>query len=241
MGLQARVAAAVRQAQEAERQRIALELHDSTVQHIVALEMGVSRLRRMLGSGDKAREVLEDMTRSAQEAMKEVRVLSYLMKSPVREDEALGRYLERYLRGFAMRTGLAASFRSEGPVELARLETRHAVCRIVQAALSNVYRHARATSVEVELTHRDGRLTLRIRDDGKGLCVGECADDLAIGGVGLAGMRERATQLGGRLLIASGPGGTLVTAVLPAPRAQRIRQPATARRSGPSLISDNLP
>jgi two-component system NarL family sensor kinase len=203
------------EAQEEERVRIAMELHDSTCQHLAALNLSLGRLRPLV-SGDKAAEVLEDMTISVGEVIKEIRVLSYLIKPAALEQHGLAGAVRTLVNGFGARTGLTASFLTRGPVDAAPPQVQHATYRIVQEALSNVYRHARAQHADVELVSEGGVLTVRISDDGQGVAAllrGEPAD--LESGVGLAGMRTRAAQLKGRVEISCPDCGTVVTAALP--------------------------
>jgi len=202
-------------AQEEERVRIAMELHDSTCQHLAALNLSLGRLRPLVAC-DKAAEVLEDMTTSVGEVVKEIRVLSYLIKPAGLEESGLAHATRGFVNGFGARTGLTASFLTRGPVDAAPPEVQHAAYRIVQEALSNVYRHADARHADVELVSEDGVLTVRVSDDGKGVAAllrGETAS--LESGVGLAGMRIRAAQLKGRVEISCPGCGTVVTATLP--------------------------
>jgi signal transduction histidine kinase len=95
---------------------------------------------------------------------------------------------------------------------------QHAAFRIVQEAVSNVYRHAKATKVSVSLTSQAGALTVRVADDGRGIPKDATANaGNASLGVGISGMRVRVEQLRGRLEIANGArSGTVVTAIIPA-------------------------
>ena len=203
-------------AQEDERERIAIELHDSTSQHLVALGLGVTRLRRMLGNGVGTQDVLEDMSTSVKEAMKEIRVFSYLMKPPGLARDGLEATARAFVKGFGLRTELSAGFHAEGALDLVSADIRHTAFRVLQEALSNVYRHAQASSVEVELAHRGGVLTLSIADDGRGISARlDGPQDLAPLGVGISGMRGRVEQLGGELDISGSRNGTAVRARIP--------------------------
>jgi signal transduction histidine kinase len=205
-------------AQEDERHRIAIELHDSTNQHLVAVGLGLTSLRRLTSRGGRTDEILDDMTKSLQEAVKEIRVLSYLMKPPAMEREGLAAHARRFVIGFGARTGLQTHFSIRGDVDALDFEAKHTAFRVVQEALANVYKHAQANTVVVSLCRRRGALVVRIADNGKG--IGGLAngrlEDVPLG-VGIVGMRSRMTQLGGELQIESGEGGTIVTGVLPRP------------------------
>jgi signal transduction histidine kinase len=201
---------------ERERQRIAIELHDSTSQHLVALGLGVARLRRLVGGRGPADRVLTDMSKSVDEAVKEIRVLSYLMMPPGLQKEGLRATVGRFVKGFESRTGLQAVFRADGEVDDVSSAVKHAALRVVQEALSNVYRHAEARGVEVSIARRTSSLTIHVADDGKGipsLRDGGPGPNL---GVGVTGMQARVAQLGGTLQITSARIGAEVTVTLPA-------------------------
>jgi signal transduction histidine kinase len=205
-------------AQEVERARIAVELHDSTGQHLTALGLGLARLQRSVGAHHAFQGVLNDMATSLQEAHREIRILSYLLRTPSLPNRDLETTVGRFVRGFGVRTGLNANYKAEGPVDRTGPEVQHATLRVIQEALTNVHRHAKATSVDVELANLDGLLTVQIRDDGMGIgSVRNGSLDDAPLGVGIAGMRARVEQLGGCLRIGCDGGGTVVTATIPAP------------------------
>jgi signal transduction histidine kinase len=218
----ARAQAALRRAneqllsvQEEERQRIAIELHDSTSQHLVAAALGVERLRR-IGSGRGMDAVLDDMAISIQQAVKEIRILSFAMKPPGLEQGGLESTVRSYVKGFGVRTGLKVDFTCDGAVETASTSVRHAVYRLVQEALSNVHRHAEATAARVALRVRGGVLMVSVTDDGKGIAALRRGDPAgAPDGVGIASMQTRVSQLHGVFEISCGTVGTAVTARLP--------------------------
>ncbi len=226
-------ACALLAAQEEERVRIAMELHDSTCQHLAALNLSLGRLRPLV-SGDKVDLVLADMAQSIGEVVKEIRVLSYLIKPAVLEQSGLTRAVRGFVDGFGARTGLVAGFLTRGPVDAAPPPVRHAAYRIVQEALSNVYRHAGARRADVELVSEGGVLTVRISDDGKGVAALLAGGPAVLeAGVGIAGMRARAAQLKGRIEISCPGHGTVVVAALPAGSGSiPIAQPRRLRRRG---------
>lgn len=201
-------------AQEEERQRIAIELHDSTSQHLAALGFGVARLRRMTGKSEGAVEVLADMSKSLHEAVKEIRVLSYLMSPPNLLRDGLERTAERFVRGFGLRTGLEVTYFAGGPIDEASTMAQHAIFRVIQESLSNVHHHADAGAVEVDLLNRGHALTLRVSDNGRGFARAGGIEAVQPG-VGIAGMHSRMEQLGGVLEISCSPAGTVVYATLP--------------------------
>ena len=204
-------------AQEMERQRIAIELHDSMSQHLAGLVMGLAQLRLRHMDDARSQSLIDDMAKLTQLAIRETRVLSYLMNAAGDDEEGLETSVRRFVEGYGRRTGLEASFRAEGPVNTVSAAVRHTIFRVTQESLSNVYRHARATKVAVELASRTGEITVRISDDGRGI---DRTSGIGLGepllGVGIPGMRARIEQLGGSLEIGSGPhGGAVVTATIP--------------------------
>ena len=209
-------------AQEKERQRIAIELHDSTSQHLAGLILSLGSLRRRVRGDATALALIEEMDKLAQQATQETRVLAYLLNaSSQAPPEGLEASARRFVEGFGRRTGLRTTFEATGPIDAVSAAAQHAVFRVVQEALSNVYRHARAKTVSVSLISSGGSLTARIADNGKGLPAMPRAEDGAPPlGVGVPGMRARIEQLGGTLTIENSGGGAVVTATIPL-RSQR--------------------
>jgi PAS domain S-box-containing protein len=201
-------------AQENERQRIAVELHDSMSQHLAGLGLGVGSLRRRV-SDPVTRALIDDMDKLVQQAGHEMRVLAYLLNASGRESEGLEAPVRRFVEGFGRRTGLKATCETKGMVDDVGGAAHHAVFRVIQEALTNVYRHARATRVDVSLANVSGQLILSVEDDGQGMApLGSEPAEVPLG-VGIPGMRARIEQLGGRLEIENGAPGTIVSARLP--------------------------
>jgi signal transduction histidine kinase len=205
-------------AQEQERQRIAIELHDSTSQHLAALSLSLASLRRRTREDQGVQTLIAEMDKLVQQAVRETRVLSYLMNASERERDGLEASARRFVEGFGGRTGLRATFESAGPVDAIPPAPRHALIRVIQEALSNVYRHANATTVGVSLTNHAGWITARIADNGRGLPCPTADVGGAPLGVGIPGMRARVDQLGGVLDVANLARGTVVTARVPVAR-----------------------
>ena len=186
---------------------------NSTSQHLAALGLGLIRLKRLVGNG--AGDLIADMRTSVKETVREIRVLSYLMKPSELERGDLESAAQHFLSGFAARTGLNAEFRATGSFRGVAETVQSAVFRVLQEALSNVYRHANARRVEVDLTNGDGTLSVRIADDGRGIPVLRDGQLTIAPGVGFASMESRVTQLDGTLKISRGEVGTVVEASIP--------------------------
>jgi PAS domain S-box-containing protein len=196
-------------AREEERQRIALELHDSTSQHLAAISLGLAKLRRTLPDGGA---IIDDIAKSLNEAVKETRVLSYLMKPRGLARNGLAATVRQFLDGFAQRTGLEVVLQVDAAVDSVPPALQHAALRIVQEALLNAHRHAQPTRVDVQIAVDDQQLTVSVADDGRGMPMDQGEPGL---GVGIPGMRARAQQFAGNLAISSDASGTRIVAALP--------------------------
>jgi signal transduction histidine kinase len=199
--------------QEAERRRIAVELHDSTAQHLVALGLGIMRLRHLASAGD-TELICDQMAGSVDEALREIRSFSYLLHPPKLEAEGLEGSLRSFLDGFSERTGLVTSLRWQGDADILSFEAQRSLLRVVQEALMNVHRHADAARVWVSAGGRTDRFRIRILDDGRGMRI-PVDGQVSAEGVGIPGMRSRLRHLGGDLIILSGRRGTVVIATVP--------------------------
>jgi two-component system sensor histidine kinase UhpB len=200
-------ARAVLRAQEAERARLGRDLHDEVNQALTGVLL---RLQATAQSAppELAAELHETQAVATQ-AMSELRALAHELRPGSLEDLGLEAALGTLVDEFSGRTGLRTTLDVRGDVEAFRRDEQLVVYRVVQEALSNVARHARAHKVHVGIARRHARGTIRVIDDGRGIADGRPD------GHGLAGMRERALQVGGRLDIHSAVGnGTTVELAL---------------------------
>jgi len=211
--------------QEAERRRIARDIHDDLGQQVTALRLKLE----WLADASTADEELRGRVRVAQEAAERVdQHIEFLLRDlrPAGLDElGLLAVLRQTVADWSATFGIRATFRASG-VDVGRLphEVETQAFRIVQEALNNVHKHAAATRVKVALERRKGRTALTVSDNGIGLVASASSapspgSPLPGGqrrGLGLLGMRERAMLIGGELDITSTPGsGTTVTLLLP--------------------------
>ena len=203
--------------QDEERRRIANELHDSTAQHLVAIGLNLMRIRADAAGGTKSLDILDEIEGLLEEATKELRAFTYLLHPPELQREGLSATLGRYIEGFGTRTGLKITLKSCGRVDQLSLQLQQTLLRIVQEALTNVYRHASATRVSVNFRRVGKRLRLVISDDGQGTeeTSGHQNGKPSRLGIGIPGMMARMQQFGGNLDIHSGPNGTSVHATMP--------------------------
>ena len=196
-------------AQEAERHRIAQELHDEIGQGLTVLLLGLSRVAAA-APAPLAAELLV-LQESARTSLEEVREVAHRLRPGVLEDLGLRSALAALTSDFAQHTGGTIS-RSLAP-DLFGLsaEVELVIYRVAQEALTNVARHADADTAELILTETAAGVELRVLDDGRGL-----ADPLE--GAGIRGMRERALLVDGELTVAARPGGgTEVRLLIPVP------------------------
>jgi len=201
--------------QDDERRRIARELHDGLGQELSAAKMmmdGILGKNSTQSNQRAAREASETIDR----AIQQVRSLSHLLHPPLLDEVGLLSALQWYLDGLTKRSGIETSLDVQPP-DFPRLavELETAIFRIIQEALTNVYRHSGAKKAWVTLTQRDSPVMVMIRDDGKG--IEKPIAELRPGslGIGLAGMRQRAKELGGTLRLTNANPGTLVEIVIP--------------------------
>jgi signal transduction histidine kinase len=212
---QAEQAAAV-----AERSRLARELHDSVTQSLYSVTMYAEAAARLMTSGQQARasEYLRDARDTAQEALREMRLLIFELRPLALEKSGLAGALQARLDAVEKRAGVQAELRVEGVESLADAEwlplpIQQELYYLAQEALNNTLKHAQAHCVQIRLQLEGGTVYLEVEDDGTGFQP-ETAETR--GGLGLRGMRERVTGLGGRLQIDSTPGqGTKVSIMVP--------------------------
>ena len=199
-------------AQELERRRLARELHDETGQALTSILLSLGALEEAHDERE-LRAAIADVRELVRSTLQDVRQLAVELRPKVLDDFGLVAALERLTQSFGEQTGISVQFQHVLPTS-GRLpqEVETALYRIVQESLTNIVKHARATSVSVVLTRKDDSVSVVVEDDGVGFEPGRESD----GGIGLAGMRERVALLGGRLAIESRPGaGTTFVAEVP--------------------------
>ncbi|MEU6099281.1 HAMP domain-containing sensor histidine kinase [Streptomyces flaveolus] len=201
-------------AQEAERRRIAQELHDEVGQSMTAILLVLGR------AADDADQPLRDELHQAQEitreSLDEVRRLVRRLRPGVLDDLGLISALTSLTHDFATHTGLRVTRRFEADLPALDHETELVLYRVAQESLTNAARHADAERLEVSLGRADGAVVLTITDDGRGGIEAACE------GAGIRGMRERALLVGAALDITSAPGsGTRIRLAAPVPASRK--------------------
>jgi signal transduction histidine kinase len=202
--------------QDAERQRIAEELHDSTAQHLVAVGLNLMRLRQHVAPGE-GQKVLDETADAVDEAARELRAFTYLLHPPGLENAGLAGTVRTFAEGFARRTGVQTSVRMPETTDNLSFEIQRSLLRVVQEALTNTHRYAAASRVAIDLRFGAQTLKLRVLDDGCGLAHGvrKAATGGPLLGVGITSMRARMLRFGGSLKLLSDARGTMVVATLP--------------------------
>lgn len=212
---------AVTQAQEAERDRLAHELHDDTVQALIALRQRAQMARKSLGGAQpdpaRAQARLDELTGLIDEELTNLRRLIGDLRPIYLEDLGFVPALEMLAQQTEARSGLRVRLALSGETVRLAPDLELAAYRIVQQALANVAAHAGASEAAVTVEFDERELRLTVRDDGRGFIPPDQPADLARNGhFGLMGMRERALLYGGKLTIESAPGqGTAIRAALP--------------------------
>jgi signal transduction histidine kinase len=220
-----RLAELVRQlvnAQEGERQRIARELHDETGQKLTALAMGLAAIEASLGSDDAAgaKQLVHNLRELSNQAISELRNVMSDLRPALLDDLGLVPALRSYVQQYAARyPEMHVTLSADRPSQRLLPEYETVLFRVAQEALTNVARHAHATEVSVLLTHLPDLARLEVSDNGIGFDPLAPSRLVSGSGLGLIGMQERVTLVGGTWRIESAPGaGTRVVVELPMKR-----------------------
>jgi len=192
-------------AQNAERRRIARELHDEVGQTMTGVLFQLKRLGEHIPD-DRSNELAEAQA-AVRTCLEEVRRISRELRPELLDDLGLASALTELATTFSRRTGIPVRRRLEADLPQFDRELELALYRVAQESLTNVARHADASEVILSLERSDGTVTLRVRDDGRGV------DGGPVEGGGLRGIREHALIVGGTLSLGRGPNGGLELAL----------------------------
>jgi two-component system, NarL family, sensor kinase len=235
--------------QEEVQQRIASDLHDSTCQHLIAASLNVMRMRRAIhdaGNADTAESLCDEVDASIDQALREIRAFTYLLHPKNLLADGLKITIEQFVDGFSARTSLKADVEIAPEVDELSYEGQRSVLRVIQEALTNVFRHAKATEVKIALEATDTHFRLRVSDNGRGMLVGQArSGPKAMSfGVGIPAMRARLQQMGGALEIRSSSAterrGTTLCAVIPHSRVRERVANSIKSRPGYSKYWRNV-
>jgi signal transduction histidine kinase len=217
------------QIQEQERHSLALELHDQVGQELASLVLSLTRCEHEMASAGQssARSVVQEGIEIARAAYGDIHNLALDLRPAMLDRLGLIPTLQWYARQQAKHSGCEITLEADAFPVVLPSDVLIAAFRIVQEAVSNAVRHARARRIEIQARYRPARIELQIRDDGAGFDseagfeveqTGELQEPRV--GLGLIGIRQRAQDVGGQVSIDSAPGsGTQIVAVLPLPEA----------------------
>jgi PAS domain S-box-containing protein len=209
--------------QDNEKRRIARELHDATSQELALLSMNLGKLQRRLPQENKeVLELVDSIRDLARQCTQKIRSASYLLHPPLLQEAGLVPAISWLAEGFAERTGIRVNV-DISPV-LGRLTdvAELAIFRVVQESLSNVLRHSTSSDVDILLSRTPEAIRLSVQNR---VTVGRSTHfkgTLDNPGVGIAGMRERLEELGGRLDIHPTASGMTVVASIPISAARAL-------------------
>lgn len=210
--------------QDQERRRIARDLHDGLGQELAVAKMVLDRMLLQKNT-EESKETWTQASNILDRAIQQVRTMSHLLHPPLLDEVGLQSALSWYVEGLTKRSGIETALEVD-PRDFPRLatEVETAVFRIVQEALTNVFRHSEANKVWITLGQKDGTIRVSVRDDGKGIGkkIVELQPDSV--GVGIGGMKQRAKEFGGELRLANSHPGTVVELIIPA--TALLREPA---------------
>jgi PAS domain S-box-containing protein len=198
--------------QDEERRNIARDLHDSTGQNLVVLATSLAQLQASIPSTSrKSRKLVSESQALADQCIREVRTLSYLLHPPMLEEAGLEDAICLYAEGFTKRSGIQVHL--EVSPQLGRLErdVELTLFRVVQESLTNIRRHSGSLQAKIRISRDSAKITLEISDRGSGISGNQRNGRSPLGlGVGIASMQERVKLIGGRLDIESSCCGTMV-------------------------------
>ncbi|MGH9574164.1 MAG: ATP-binding response regulator [Candidatus Acidiferrales bacterium] len=204
-----RVSARMIAAQDDERRRIARELHDGLGQELTLVKLLVDSLHSPDARAGEASQAIEA-------AMQQIRSISHLLHPPLLDELGLESAVRWYVQGLSRRSGIETSLELE-PAEFPRLPAaiENAVYRIIQEALTNVFRHAGAKNACVTLKCGERCVAVSVRDNGKGIPEEIASFKPGSLGVGVGGMRQRVKEFGGELKLINADPGTLLEVTIP--------------------------
>jgi PAS domain S-box-containing protein len=205
--------------QDEERRRIAREIHDGLGQELAAAKMILDGIL-VKDANPSMQEAAVDASQLVDRAIKQVRTISHLLHPPLLDEVGLVSALRWFLEGLSERSGIEVELRVDPP-DLNRLkpDVETAIFRIIQEAMTNMFRHSGARNGRVSLQEKRDQVVVTVSDDGKGIDEQVVQLRPESVGVGIGGMRQRVSELGGRLRLSNAHPGTIVQVEIPARRA----------------------
>jgi signal transduction histidine kinase len=228
-----RLSGRILQMQDAERRKVARELHDSIGQVLAALKMRLTAIGiDSEAASPETREALASCQNLVDQGIDETRTLSHLLHPPLLDELGFASAAKWYVEGFSERSKIQVHL--DIPDELGRMppEVELVLFRVLQESLTNIHRHSESASADIRLESRSGTVRLIIRDYGKGIPANLLERFARTGygaGVGLAGIRERVNEVGGRLKIESDERGTQLRVEVPLEQVEGFGQGKSPR------------
>jgi PAS domain S-box-containing protein len=224
-------------AQDEERRRIARDLHDSVGQYLAAVAMALAAAKAEVKDLQPSlTHQLDEGSEATQACLAEVRTISYLLHPPLLEEGGLRAAVEQYVEEFGARSGIRVLL--EAPRALGRMDNDVEIVlfRVLQESLTNVHRHSGSKTATVRIVVDPGKVSLEVQDQGKG--AAEASDRRSSSepfhpGVGITGIRERVSNVGGFVEITADGSGTLMRVVIPV-SAQPLKIKAQERMASAS-------
>lgn len=207
--------------QDEERRRVARDLHDTVGQTLTAVKISLFMLENAVAGYPQTASRLHELNDLTDQALQEIRTTSYLLHPPLLDEAGFAPAAAWYVEGFNKRSPiqvnlqLPKTIRLPGSIEIV-------LFRVLQESLTNITKHADSATVDVLLQVEQNVISFSVRDYGTGISAERLAKMNGSGsdvGVGIAGMRERLKELGGRLVIESDSTGTVLKALVPLPKA----------------------
>jgi signal transduction histidine kinase len=221
-----RLSTALLTSQDQERRRIARELHDGLGQELSGAKMMLDGIVRPDLSIQWKEKAAAESSALIDRAIQQVRSMSHLLHPPLLDEVGLSSALEQYLEGFTKRSGIDTQIEApagEFPRFKPELET--AIFRIIQEALTNVFRHSGAQKAWVTVAKMDHQIAVTVRDDGRGISENIIQFRPGSLGIGIGGMRQRVKEFGGEVRLRNANPGTLVEVSIPITFVTGISQP----------------
>jgi two-component system NarL family sensor kinase len=208
-------------AQDEERRRIAMEIHEGIGMYVAGLNFTLGKLQTFLDqSNPEQRRTIDEAKDLIQSAVGEIRSVSYLLHPPTLEVLGLESALRWLVKGFVKLSGIKILLNIPRKIERLNRDSELTVFRVTQEALNNVYRHSKSRTAQITFWRECDSVKLEIADNGTGMMAQGTPAHFTLG---ISGMKERITNLGGTFSIKNGPdGGCIVLADIPVEGGSRI-------------------
>lgn len=202
--------------QDDERRRLARELHDSTGQMLVSLNLTLDNIREESKKPDaQIEKLVSECVDISNEMSRQLRTMSYLLHPPLLDETGLHSALEWYVEGFVQRSSMKVKLELSRNFGRLSNDAEIALFRVVQESLTNIHRHSSATSASISLNKTENNVQLKVTDNGQSSSSAATGREKRSLGVGIMGMQERMRQLGGTFEVEFSGSGTVALATLP--------------------------